>query len=270
MTLPADRIALGLLDAHLEGLWDGADLPPLPEGFDDHAVGEAGELVRWALDRLKGIPRQPVDDFVREVGGLLEEFRLRVCPWNAAAVRLLGDPYVFVATGPRSHENWTHDVLAVLHRSVRDPRGWIRLDPDRTDTARHSVPAYPFDPPAAPQLAQCLYPLEGEAAVAALAVMTEEWTGEPAPVRTRPDRRTVLADARTLLDRYGPDGRYWTNATAAASDPAPDFLAAGLKGTGSHRFLTGEYVNGLDLYEDLGVIAVNRDEVGVFWSIGAY
>ncbi|MEU9359968.1 hypothetical protein AB0D35_17905 [Streptomyces sp. NPDC048301] len=270
MTLPADRIALGLLDAHLEGLCDGAALPLLPEGLDDRAVGEAGDLVRWALDRLRGVPRQPVGDFAREVGGLLEEFRMRVCPWNAAAVRLLGDSYNFVATGPRSHEDWAHDVLAVLRRSVRDPRGWIRLDPDRANTARHSVPAYPFDPPAAPQLAQYLHPLEGEAAVAALAVMTEEWMGEPAPVRTRPDQRAVLADARTLLDRYGLGAGYWTNATSAASDSAPDFIAAGLKDTGSHRFLTGEYLNGLDLYEDLGVIAVSRDEVGVFWSIGAY
>ncbi|WP_442813076.1 hypothetical protein [Streptomyces sp. NBC_01800] len=49
--------------------------------------------------------------------------------------------------------------------------------------------------------------------------MAEEWQSERAPVRSRPDRDAVLADARTLLDRYGPTARYWTNATAAASDP---------------------------------------------------
>ncbi|SCE07112.1 hypothetical protein GA0115236_13451, partial [Streptomyces sp. IgraMP-1] len=26
--------------------------------------------------------------------------------WNVALRRLLGDPYVFVATGPRRHEEW--------------------------------------------------------------------------------------------------------------------------------------------------------------------
>lgn len=31
MSLPADRTALDLLDAHLEALWDGTDLP-LPKG----------------------------------------------------------------------------------------------------------------------------------------------------------------------------------------------------------------------------------------------
>ncbi|MFC5174792.1 hypothetical protein [Streptomyces mutomycini] len=190
--------------------------------------------------------------------------------WEAAALRLLDDSYNFAATGPRLHEDWAHDVLAVLHRSVPDPRGWVRLDWDRENTARHTVPDYPFDPPAASEFPKWLYPLEAEGAVAALAVMTEEWQAEFSPVRSRPDRDAVLADARTLLDRYGPTASYWTNATAAASDPAPDFVAAGLQGTESHLFLTGEYINGLDLFDDLGLIAVNDGEVGVFWSFGAY
>ncbi|GAA5702268.1 hypothetical protein [Streptomyces avermitilis] len=269
MSLPADRLALALLDTHLEALWDGTDLP-LPDGLAGIATDGAGGLVHWALDRLRSIPREPKDVFARRVGSLLTEFRSRCCPWNAAALRLLDDAYTFVATGPRRHEDWAHDVLAVLHRSVRDPRGWVRLDWDRTNTARDTVPAYPFDPPPASQFPDRLYPLKAEAAVAALAVMTEQWQSEPAPVRSRPDRDAVLADARTLLDRYGPTAGYWTNATAAACDPAPDFLAAGLQGTGSHLFLTSEYLNGLDLFEDLGLIAVTDDEVGVFWSFGAY
>ncbi|MFE7423972.1 hypothetical protein [Streptomyces sp. NPDC057545] len=269
MSLPADRTALDLLDAHLEALWDGTDLP-LPQGPVRLAAEGGGELARWALDQLWRIPSEPKDVFVRQVGALLAEFRCRRCPWNAAALRLLDDTYTFAATGPRRHEDWAHDVHAVLHRSVPDPRGWVRLDWDRTNTARHTVPAYPFDPPDASEFPDRLYPLEAEAAVAALAIMAEEWQSEPAPVRSRPDRDAVLADARTLLDRYGPTARYWTNATAAAADPARDFLAAGLQGTESHGFLTSEYLDGLDLSEDLGLIAVTDDEVGVFWSFGAY
>ncbi|CAM5459066.1 hypothetical protein KBZ94_23145 [Streptomyces sp. RM72] len=268
MPLSADRAALDMLDAHLEDLWGGTDLPP-PQGFR-LAACEANELARWALARLQSLPREPGDAFVREVGSLLAEFRSRRCAWNAAALHLLDDTYAFVATGPRRHEDWAHDVLAVLHRSVPDPRGWVRLDRDRTNTARHTVPAYPFDPPDASVLPSRLYPLKAEAAVTALAVMAEEWQSEPAPVRSRPDRDALLTDARTLLGRYGPAAHYWTNATTAASDPAPDFLAAGLQGTGSHRFLTSEYLDGLDLLEELGLIAVTDDEVGVFWSIGAY
>jgi hypothetical protein len=62
------------------------------------------------------------------------------------------------------------------------------------------------------------------------------------------------ADARLLLDRYGPNAHYWTNATAAASTPPPDFLASGLQGTSTHRFHTTAYIAGLDIFEDLGVM----------------
>ncbi|MFJ9718993.1 hypothetical protein ACIRPQ_24185 [Streptomyces sp. NPDC101213] len=269
MPAPADRSALDLLDAHLEALWDasGAALPLEPLGL---AAEGGDELVRRVLDRLRSVPCEPKDAFGREVGGLLAEFRSRRSPWNAAALRLLDDTYTFVATGPRRHEDWAHDVHDVLHRRVADPRGWVRLDRDRTNPARRTVPAYPFDPPDPAELPARLYSLEAEAAVAALAVMAEEWHGEPAPVRSRPDRDALLADARSLLDRYGPGARYWTNATAAACGPAPDFLASGLQGTASHCFHTREYIAGLDVFEDLGVIAVDDEEVGVFWSFGAY
>ncbi|MGW7332907.1 hypothetical protein ACWGIU_30770 [Streptomyces sp. NPDC054840] len=89
-------------------------------------------------------------------------------------------------------------------------------------------------------------------------------------MRGRPDRDVVPADARTLLDRYGPTARYRPDARAAADEPAPDFVAAGLHGTASHGFLSGEHIEGLDLFDDLGLIAVGDEEVGVFRSFGAY
>ncbi len=59
------------------------------------------------------------------------------------------------------------------------------------------------------------------------------------------------------------------NARAAEGDPAPDLAGEGLQGTRSHGFLTSAYIGGLDLFGDLGLIAVNDVEVGVFWSFGA-
>ncbi|MEU6110408.1 hypothetical protein ABZ853_18645 [Streptomyces albidoflavus] len=56
---------------------------------------------------------------------------------------------------------------------------------------------------------------------------------------------------------------------ATGSGPALDFVAAGLRGAGPYTSLSGVYVNGPGLYEDLGLIAVGADEVGVFWSVGA-
>ncbi|MFI9122980.1 hypothetical protein ACIGW0_26905 [Streptomyces bikiniensis] len=194
MPLPADRTALDLTDALMEALRDGRDLP---QGPDVPVVEEGGEPVRRVLDRLRRIPREPADDFVRHVGTLLMEFRSRRRPWNAAALRLFEDPYAFAATGPRRHEDWTYDVHAVTCRPVPDPRGWTHVDGDRFNGVRRALPSYPFDP------------------------------------------------------------------------PAPDFLAAGLQGTRTHRFLTSEGLDGLYFFEGLGAIAVSDHEVGVFWSFGA-
>ncbi|GGS92220.1 MULTISPECIES: hypothetical protein [Streptomyces] len=273
------RAALDLLDARLEDLWLAAvelgrgnrvAVPEVPrEPAAAAGDGAAAELLRWAYAELARIPRSPADVFAWSAGSVLMELRRRRSPWNAAALRLLEDPYVFLATGPRRHEDWAEDVLAVMHREVPDPRGWLRLYGDRTSGARAVVPAYPFEPPPAAGFPDRLYELERGAAVGALAVMAEEWW-EERPVRDRPERDGLLADARFLLDRFGPDARFWTNALDAAADPRRDFVRAGLGGTRAHRFTTGEYLGGIDLFDELGLIAVSDDEVGVFWSIGAY
>ncbi|MFD6973158.1 hypothetical protein [Streptomyces sp. NPDC059979] len=278
-TADDDRIALDLLDAHLEDVWraacelgrgNRAVVPEVPRELGRAAAdGAATELLRWGYGELAGVPRSPADVFARGVGSTVNELRRRRSPWNAAALRLLDDPYVFLATGPRRHEDWAEDVLALMHREVPDPRGWLRIDGDRTNNARRAVPAYPFEPPPAAGFRDRLHELAPTGAVTALAVMAEEW-GDHRPVRNRPERDALLADARFLLDRYGPDAQFWTNARDAASDPARDFVQAGLTGTRVHGFITGAYINGLDLFEELGLIAVSDDEVGVFWSFGAY
>lgn len=274
-TADDDRIALDLLDAHLEDLWRVAgelrrgNPAVVPEAPREPAGGAASGLLRWGYRELAGIPRAPADVFARGVGDTLMELRRRRSPWNAAALRLLEDPYVFLATGPRRHRDWAEDVLAVMRRDVPDPRGWLRIDHDRAGEARRAVPAYPFEPPPAAGFRDRLHELEPAGAVTALAVMAEEW-GDDRPVRERPERDALLADARLLLDRYGPDARFWTNALDAASDPGRDFVRAGLKGTRAYGFVTGAYLGGLDLFEELGLIAVSGDEVGVFWSFGAY
>lgn len=274
-----DRMALDLLDAHLEDLGRAAGelhrgnpavVPEPPRELVEAAAhGAASELLRWGYGELAGVPRSPAYAFALGVGATVMELWRRRSPWNAAALRLMEDPYVFLATGPRRHEDWAEDVLAVMHREVPDPRGWLRLDGNRTEDVRNTVPAYPFAPPPAAGFRDRLHELEPAGAVTALAVMAEEWS-HCTPVRNRPDLDALLADARFLLDRYGPDARFWTNARDAASDPARDFVQAGLGGTKAHTFLTSEYIRGLHLFEELGLIAVSDAEVGVFWSIGAY
>ncbi|MCY0933034.1 hypothetical protein [Streptomyces sp. H34-S4] len=180
--------------------------------------------------------------------------------WEAALVRLLDDVYTFARSGPRPHEDWAEDVLAVMERSVADPRGWSALEWQMDREGRETVrPSYPFRAMTAEDLRAGVRPITAGAAVELLASLTQEWFFEGSPVRSREDRDTVLADARTVLDRFGPDAVFWSSSDLARTCDAPDFLARDLEG--GHPFS--------DYMMDLGLIAVSADEVGVFWSFNA-
>ncbi|MFE1559790.1 hypothetical protein ACFW6V_32980 [Streptomyces sp. NPDC058734] len=180
--------------------------------------------------------------------------------WEAALVRLLDDVYTFARSGPRLRGDWAEDVLAVMARAVADPRGWASLEWRMDDAVREAGhPFHPFRAMAAEEVRGGLRPVPAGAAVELLASLAQEWFFEASPVRTREDRDAVLADARTVLDRFGPDAAFWTSSDLARGCDAPDFLARDLEGG---RPFTGYLM-------DLGLVAVSADEVGVFWSFNA-
>ncbi|MFE5106953.1 hypothetical protein [Streptomyces sp. NPDC056663] len=180
--------------------------------------------------------------------------------WEAALERLLDDVYTFAMTGPRRHDDWARDVLDVMDRSVTDPRGWRTLEWQIDKEGRENVrPSYPFLPLTAEQVYAWTYPVTASAAAELLASLTQEWFFEARPVRTRADRDDVLADARTVLGRFGADANFRTSSDLARTSASPDFLVGELAGG---RAFT-------DYVMDLGLIAVSADEVGVFWSFNA-
>ncbi|WP_052499179.1 hypothetical protein [Streptomyces vietnamensis] len=180
--------------------------------------------------------------------------------WGAALERLLDDVYTFAMTGPRRHDDWAQDVLAVMDRSVTDPRRWQTLDWDVDGEERENIrPSYPFLPLTTEQVHAWTYPITAEAAAELLASLAQEWFFEAHPIRTRADRDDVLADARSVLDRFGGDAVFRTSSDLARNSTSPDFLADELAGG---RAFT-------DHMMDLGLIAVSADEVGVFWSFNA-
>ncbi|MFD6226462.1 hypothetical protein ACFWFZ_06235 [Streptomyces sp. NPDC060232] len=180
--------------------------------------------------------------------------------WDRALLRLLEDVYTFARCGPRLHEDWAQDVCAVMERSVADPRGWSVLEWEMDEEGRRTYrPSYPFRAMSAGDIHDGLRPITAAAAVELLASLAQEWFFEGNPVRLREDRDMVLADARTVLDRFGPEAAFWTSSDLARTCDAPDFLAQDLK---SGRPFT-------DYMMDLGLIAVSADEVGVFWSFNA-
>ncbi|MFF3839428.1 hypothetical protein [Streptomyces sp. NPDC001930] len=180
--------------------------------------------------------------------------------WGAALERLLDEVYTFAMAGPRLHEDWERDVLAVMDRSVIDPRGWRTLEWQIDKEGRENIrPCYPFLPLTAEQVHSWTYSIPAGAAAELLASLAQEWFFEDRPVRTRPEREDVLADARTVLGRFGAEAVFRTSSDLARTSDSPDFLADELIGG---RTFT-------DHMMDLGLIVVSADEVGVFWSFNA-
>ncbi|MFI8006560.1 hypothetical protein [Streptomyces sp. NPDC086010] len=180
--------------------------------------------------------------------------------WEATLERLLDDVYTFAMTGPRRDNDWGRDILAVMDRSVTDPRGWQTLEWQIDKEGRENLrPSFPFLPLTAEQVHEWTHPVTASAAAELLASLTQEWFFEGCPVRTRADHDDVLADARMVLSRFGADAAFRTSSDLARTSTSPDFLAGDLAGG---RAFT-------DYVMDLGLIAVNADEVGVFWSFNA-
>lgn len=178
--------------------------------------------------------------------------------WGAAAGRLFGGRCSLVLTGPREHEDWHQDVLAVFAREVEDPRGWSQVDqdprrsPDRVAENKLSS----FRESLRTHMPKFLFRIGRESAVRLLVVLTDDWY----TVRGIPDfdekREQMLADSRTLLSRYGEDSAFWTPAPAARTDENPEFFRAKASSGGGFT----------DYVADLGLIVVSNAEVGVFWT----
>ncbi|OII63307.1 hypothetical protein BJP40_25265 [Streptomyces sp. CC53] len=171
--------------------------------------------------------------------------------WETAVVRLLDDVYVFAATGPRTHQTWRDDALAVMRREAQDPRGWTVLDGDRYSEERiEHGPFYPFLALSPDALAKRLNPVTPDSAEGLLVLMVYEWMRPP-----EEEPQQARGDARTVLSRYGDRISCYTNVTAARTTTTPD-LSEGVPGWAP---LT-------DFVGDFGVVVVSATEVGVFWS----
>jgi hypothetical protein len=177
--------------------------------------------------------------------------------WEEAALRLFEDEYVLVATGRRRHQDWRSDVMAVMNRETDDPRGWLVLDWDREEregvTGRSR--SFPFLEPSIDLLNERLYEVTPETAAYLLIGMTDDWCELSNVPDFEENKESLLADAETLLARFGQHFDCYTNVTDAETTQTPDLLR---KAPG--WFSLTEYT------ADYGLVVVSVDEIGVFWS----
>jgi hypothetical protein len=172
-------------------------------------------------------------------------------PWEEAARDLFEDEYVLVRNGPRRHDDWHRDLVAVLGRAVQDPRGWLALDWDR-----NGIPGsfFPFVDDRFSALGSMMNEIRPPSTTQLLVAMVNDTCDVRAIDDFTEKRPGLLRRAETLLARYGSTAEFYTNITGARADPTPDIFA---RPPGCWSFT--EYTM------DFGLVAVSETEIGVFW-----
>ncbi|WP_329099761.1 hypothetical protein [Streptomyces sp. NBC_01439] len=184
--------------------------------------------------------------------------------WEAAVRHLYEDAFTFSATGPREHEDWRTDVLAVMERAVPDPRGWVGLD-DTADERTTEVPAFPFRPPhgADPRrrltpadVGERLHEIDRASAENLLLALTDGGCTLRNLERFTEGFDELQDTVRTVLARYGHTFACYTNVT----------VGAGRNGTLDFGASHWGYAPMTFYWEDAGLVIVSDTEVGLFWT----
>ncbi|MEU8761070.1 hypothetical protein [Streptomyces sp. NPDC048659] len=179
--------------------------------------------------------------------------------WEAAVRHLYEDAYPYDATGPRRHEDWVLDVLAVMGR-VPDPRGWAGLDDAADDPERAASPVYPFAARPAEYVRARLYEIDRGSAENLLLALTDDGCALSNLDRFAESEEELRAMARTVLARYGDGAVFHTNVTRPGGPPGTlDFTSPnwGYAPLGVYS-------------EDYGLVVVSDTEVGLFWNFSDY
>ncbi|MFE7353041.1 hypothetical protein ACFU8Q_07495 [Streptomyces sp. NPDC057543] len=179
--------------------------------------------------------------------------------WEAAVRHLYEDAYPYDATGPRRHEDWVLDVLALMAR-VPDPRGWAGLDDAAQNPEREASPTYPFVAHPPEYIARRLQEIDRDSAENLLLALTDDCCTLSNLRRFTESEEELRAMARTVLARYGDEATYHTNVSKRGSEP------------GTLDFTTpNSGYRPLSVYsEDCGLIVVSDTEVGMFWNFSDY
>lgn len=170
--------------------------------------------------------------------------------WEKAA-RFLCD---FAMVAPRTGEDWRADAQAVMNLRTSDPRGWLEVN-DAPETDAWCDRTHPFIPPFLSEFDTSVFPVPKNAAIQLMSLLHADWFAPWAEPDFDERKDDLMERAEVVLDRFGENAVFYTNATAARDDPEADMF---------HREQIHECFTDYPL--DCGVIAVSSDEVGVFWG----
>ncbi|MCX2184286.1 hypothetical protein KV205_27705 [Streptomyces sp. SKN60] len=189
----------------------------------------------------------------------MEEGRQDAQTWSDA-LKLYEWLCTFVAVAQREHEDWWLDVGAIMRLETRDPRGWESIDPYEGEEERREDPLFPWlETPSTPADAERYRPRVSElprSSVRSLIVLLGVLGLDVSKTGRWEERRPDMERwADVILSRFPESTRFYSN--VGWKGDHPDFYEQGVWG-------------GWDPFShydcDAGLIAVNDDEVAVFWN----
>ncbi|WP_338896861.1 hypothetical protein WBG99_15420 [Streptomyces sp. TG1A-60] len=178
--------------------------------------------------------------------------------WKAAVRHLYRDAFAYIATGPRRHEDWTLDVLALMARAVPDPRGWARVDDAEEATERLENPLWPFAVHSPEYVASRLKEIDRDSAEDLLLALSEGGCTLSNLQYFDESEDELRALARTVLARFGNEATTTCHTNVSRTGSAPgtlDFTLESLAYSPMSVFT-----------EDCGLVVVSDTEVGLFWN----
>ncbi|MFE7093129.1 hypothetical protein [Streptomyces erythrochromogenes] len=173
--------------------------------------------------------------------------------WSRSLRVLFGEG-MFAAVGTRRRDDWRLDAVDVMHLRTDDPRGWSKVAPAAGGGACGTGPDNPFNA-VTPGDFSMVFPVSRTGAEHLLVTLQGEWFQTEDIPDFDARKAELISHARTMLERFGEDALFFTNAATARENPHADMF----RREGVHEGFTSHTM-------DCGVVAVSGTEIGIFWG----
>ncbi|WP_405797971.1 hypothetical protein [Streptomyces sp. NBC_01506] len=173
--------------------------------------------------------------------------------WNCSLRNLFGE-VMFAAVGARGHDDWRQDALDAMQLRTGDPRGWLRLIKAPGGRDYGTAPESPFVA-VTPADFDSVFPVSRRGAEQIMVTLLGEWFQVEGIPEFSVREAELTSHARVILERFGGDALFFTNAATARENPHADMF----RREGAYEGFTGHVL-------DCGVIALSATEVGIFWG----
>ncbi|RPF40051.1 hypothetical protein EDD96_3804 [Streptomyces sp. Ag109_G2-6] len=166
----------------------------------------------------------------------------------------------FARVAPRKHEEWWLDVGAIMRLEARDPRGWESIDPYEGEDERREDPLFPWleTPRTSADVERYRAQVKELPRSSVKSLLILLGASPHTNLYLSPDWKDRLPEmerrAGVLMSRFPVGTHFYTN--LGWRGDTPDFNRQ-----------SSRLQNPFSCYDwDAGLIAVNDDEVAVFWN----